>query len=117
MEAPRVHGNFILRNNSSVAALLFSSCLVNDEGVKAFLQHGHPNSPIQQLILSCNRVGAIGALLLRQTASSRTAMESLTINHNDAIGYDGLVSMAMELPQIVLNASMGASKIRKHNDN
>ncbi len=91
-----------IASNASLTTLRLASCAMNDNDMNAFLQHWHHDSQIQTLSLTNTGIEVESAMLLIQAASAHPAMESLSIERNWRVGYEGLAIIAMELPNVVL---------------
>jgi hypothetical protein len=91
-----------IANNHSITEVAFRECGISDDGVKAFHEHWSNDSQIQSLEWTSNVIQAQGALLLIEAASSHPALDNLHIMGNEEIGYDGLVNIALMLPNVLL---------------
>jgi hypothetical protein len=92
-----------LSHNSSMRTLTLYKCEVSDDSVKALLETWHHRSQIESLELPSNHIGPTGAMLLIQTASTHPYLQKLNLKGNKKIGFEGLASIALELPDVVMS--------------
>jgi hypothetical protein len=87
-----------LAKNCSLTALRLPRNAITNIGVTYFCQHWRKDSPIRELNLYHNHIGATGAVLLLQTVAQRPAMKDLLIAGNTLIGHAGLQLLAAQIP-------------------
>jgi hypothetical protein len=71
---------------------------ITDIGTTNFCQHWKDDSPLQELQLRWNDIGADGALTLLQATKRHAAFRNLDLSCNEKIGHDGLELIGRELP-------------------
>jgi hypothetical protein len=87
-----------LAENRSLHTLRAPKNKVSNMGIKFFCQNWSRDSPLRELNLYHNFIGATGAGLLLQTITQRPAMEILLLNGNPLIGHAGLQMVGAQLP-------------------
>jgi hypothetical protein len=92
-----------LHANRAIKFLRVAGNSITDVGVGAFVENWDQNSTIECLDLSCNKFSVDGARLLLSATSDRPSVLHLKLNHNTAIGCDGLIYLAEQvLPNVQL---------------
>jgi hypothetical protein len=88
-----------LANNQSLLSLSITNSFISCVGIVYFCQHWSDDLPLEELDLSSNLIGAIGAHHLLTAASHHAAFQNLVLFENVQIGYTGLTLIGQSLSQ------------------
>jgi hypothetical protein len=92
-----------LRHSKCIQRLRLDFNSIHDADVAILVQSWPQDSPLQEVHLKLNRIGAAGAMDLMRVATTHRAMQFLDLSFNFDIGYDGIQQMAEELlPRVYL---------------
>jgi hypothetical protein len=88
--------------NPCLLSLDLSKNIITNVGIDYFCRSWRDDSQLQELLLSSNAIGAVGARMLMMATTQHAALCKLMLNGNFNIGYPGLEWIGEQLPRVGL---------------
>jgi hypothetical protein len=87
----------VFNNCQCIQNFSLSSNPLSDNAILSFIESWRPDSPLTHLGLSENQISPRGAQMLMQATVEHPLLESLSLDGNESIGYEGLRLIGQEL--------------------
>jgi hypothetical protein len=84
-------------NCQSIQNFSLSVDPLSDNAILSFIESWRPDSPLTHLWLNHNQISPRGAQMLMQATVEHPLLESLSLDGNESIGYEGLRLIGQEL--------------------